>query len=164
MQVFVLFGLPGAGKTFIGKALQEHFNFHLYDGDIDLTAEMKEAIRTEAVFTNDMRDLFFKKVIKRALELQAKYDRLVIAQTFIKEKYREQLLGVIPGAKFILVHADERIRKERLAKRIEFPIAASYAMNMSGYFDTTLIEYSTINNNSEGTEEIRKQFSLLLSR
>lgn len=45
MQVIILFGLPGAGKTCVGKILEEYFNFYLYDGDIDLPDNIKDAIQ-----------------------------------------------------------------------------------------------------------------------
>jgi shikimate kinase len=36
MQLLVLFGLPGTGKTYVGKILEKDFGFFLHDGDTDL--------------------------------------------------------------------------------------------------------------------------------
>ena len=51
MSLIILFGLAGDGKTYVGKIFEKYFNYYFYDGDNDLTEEMKEAIKTKTVFT-----------------------------------------------------------------------------------------------------------------
>src|SRR6185436_10166319 len=100
MKVIILFGLPGAGKTFVGKILEDYFGFYRYDGDQDMSQSLKDAIVAEKV-TDEMRDEFFNTLIKSARVLIKKHEKLVISQTFIKEKYREQFLQEIPDAEFV---------------------------------------------------------------
>ncbi len=92
MSLIVVFGLPGSGKTFVGRVFEKYFGYYSYDGDNDLTEEMKVAIKTKTVFTDQMRDVFFEKLIGNIQELKFKHKKLIIAQTFIKEKYRVDLL------------------------------------------------------------------------
>ena len=103
MSLIILFGLPGTGKTYVGKIFEKYFDFYFYDGDNDLTEEMKEAIKVQKVFTNQMRDVFFEKLIKSILNLKFKHKKLAVAQTFIKDKYRVDLINKIPETKFILI-------------------------------------------------------------
>src|SRR5258708_172438 len=114
--MYILFGLPGSGKTFVGNVLQDYFNFHFYEGDTDITTEMKEAIHTKTVFTDEMRDGFFLNLIPNIKRLSQEHKHLVVSQMFIKEKYRTLLLQEIPEAKFILIETNETVRESRLKK------------------------------------------------
>src|SRR5580704_12915814 len=96
MKLFVFFGLPGTGKTYAGETAQEYFGFHVYDGDTDLTDELLDAFKNNKVVTDDMRDIFFLRLINSVKKLSVTYDKLIICQTFIKEKYRLQFLKEFP--------------------------------------------------------------------
>src|SRR5579859_1531112 len=114
MILYILFGLPGTGKTFIGKIFKQDFNFYFYDGDKDLPKDMKVAINSQSVITDAMRDIFFHNLIQSIKKARKKYKKIVVAQTFIKEKYRLLLLDEIPDAKFILIQTDTDVRELRL--------------------------------------------------
>ena len=164
MEIYVLFGLPGAGKTFVGNILQQHFGYYLYDGDISLPNNMKGAIQTKAVITDAMRDIFFQNIIKSSRQLKIKYKKIVVIQTFIKEKYRMQFLKEIPEARFILVQTKKTIREKRLMQRKEYPLDLKYARKMSLNFDTPQIDYDTISNDIDGETNIKQQLQLLLNK
>ncbi|MEK7522060.1 MAG: shikimate kinase [Patescibacteria group bacterium] len=157
MSLIILFGLPGTGKTYVGKIFEKYFNYYFYDGDNDLTEEMKEAIKTKTVFTDEMRDVFFKKLIGNIKELTKKHKKLVIAQTFIKEKYRVNLLKKIPEAKFILIETKKEIREKHLQERVDYPLDLEYARKMEVNFNEPTIDYSIIINNEDGEENIKRQ-------
>jgi len=72
MSLIILFGLPGTGKTYVGKIFEKYFDYHFYDGDNDLTEEMKEAIKVQRVFTDKMRDAYFKILISKIQDLNIK--------------------------------------------------------------------------------------------
>lgn len=162
MELYILFGLPGAGKTFVGKIFSEHFGFYFYEGDDDLTQEMKDAIVTKTPFTDAMRDVFFEKLIKNIKELHQKHKKIVVAQTFIKEKYRNLLLDAIPDAKFIFVQAEDTIRESRLLKRTEYPLDLEYSRNMKRMFELPEISHLQILNNANGVEKLTEEIGLLL--
>lgn len=162
MKMIVLFGLPGAGKTFVGRILKQSFGFYLYDGDLSLPKEMKLAITEKVPVTDEMRDLFFKKLIKQIKNL--KYPKIVITQTFIKEKHRQLFLKEVQRAKFILVQTSTDIREDRLSKRSDYPLDLEYARRMSLNFDTPKINYKIIDNNISGEESIRKQLQQYFSQ
>ncbi len=55
MPLIILFGTTGAGKTFIGRLLEKEFGYHFYDGDVDLTEEMKTALHSMQPINDAMR-------------------------------------------------------------------------------------------------------------
>ena len=162
MSLIILFGLPGTGKTYVGKILKEYFGFYFYDGDNDLTEEMIDAIKTKTVFTDQMRDRFFIILIKKIQSLKSKYQKLVVSQTFIKEKYRLQLLKKIPEAKFFLIKTKRFLREKRLIERKDYPLDLEYARKMVKNFETPKIDHKVIKNNKEGAKYIKKQIQQFL--
>src|SRR6266404_3166618 len=150
MKFFVFFGLPGVGKTFSANIAGKYFGYHLYDGDNDLTWEMQTVIEEQATITDDMRDIFFDKLIQSAKNLQKKYEKVIIHQTFIKEKYRQQFLEALPETRFILVKADIEIREKRLRERKTYPIDEDYARKMTLLFDKPNFLHTVLINNTEG--------------
>lgn len=162
MKLFVFFGLPGAGKSFVGTVAEKYFGYHVYDGDNDLTEELHIAFQNQAIVTDDMRDAFFKKLIQSVKELQQKFPKLIITQTFIKEKYREQFLHAFPDAQFVLVETDTKIREKRLAERTYYPLEETYARKMVQLFDDPRLTQGSIQNTSDGEERIKEQLKKIL--
>ena len=162
MSLIILFGLPGAGKTFIGKIFEKYFNYYFYDGDNDLTEEMKKAIKIKKVFTDRMRDVFFEKLIKKIQNLKSKHKKLAVAQTFIKEKYRVDLVNKIPETKFILIETKKNIREKRLVQRVDYPLDLEYARKMETNFDIPMINHLIIINDVDGVESIKKQIKMII--
>lgn len=158
--MFILFGLAGAGKTYIGTVLQKYYGFYLYDGDNDLTDEMKKALAEKRAFTDAMRDVFFQNLIQSVQKLQKIHTKLAIAQTCIKEKYRLQILQSFPAAKFILIKSKMDTRLLRLSKRKQYPFDKEYIRIMDANFEKPRIAHIVIENNKEGDAHIREQLHL----
>lgn len=164
MQLYILFGLPGAGKTFVGKIFQDHYGFYLYDGDDDLPVDMKQAIKNLSPITENMRDNFSNNIIQKTKQLIKTHNKIVIAQTFIKERHRKQFLKNFPQSEFILVKSDNTIRENRLIQRKEYPLDLKYARQMKTNFDEPQINYLTINNDIDGEENIKQQLQIILKK
>lgn len=162
MSLIILFGLPGTGKTYVGKVFEKYFDYYFYEGDNDLTPEMKASIKTKTVFTDQMRDVFFDILIKKIKKLNKKYQKLVVAQTFIKEKYRVNLLKKIPETEFILIETKTAIREKRLIDRKDYPLDLEYARKMEINFDKPIIGHLKIVNDQDGKESIKKQIQSML--
>jgi gluconate kinase len=161
MEILIVFGLPAAGKSFVGKILQDTFGFIYYDGDIDLTPAMKQAIISSSTITDSMRDEFFARLIISMQKLKDARKSFVVAQTFIKEKYRQQVVDIFPEARFILVETETGIREERLQKRND--LSLSYARKMCKNFDIPKLQHSTIINNSEGKTAVTEQLQQIVN-
>lgn len=161
MSLIILFGLPGTGKTYVGRVFEKYFNYYFYDGDNDLTEEMKNAIKTKTVFTNQMRDVFFKILTSKIQSLSKIHKNLIVAQTFIKEKYRVNLLKIIPKTKFILIETKKEIREKRLLQRTDYPLDLKYARIMDNNFEKPKIDHQIIFNYEKGEENIKAQINKL---
>lgn len=164
MAIFILFGLPGAGKTFTGNIFRKYFNFYFYDGDNELPKEIKQAIKNQTKITDTMRGVFFQKLIQKIKIIKLQHENIVIAQTFIKEKYRKMLLKKIKEASFILIQTDTPIRKSRLRNRKDYPLDIEYARNMVLNFEKPSLHHQLILNNKNGVSQIKKQIALILTK
>lgn len=162
-QLIITFGLPGAGKTYVGQILARERNYFFFDGDNVLTDAMKKAIATQTPFTDEIRDEFFTLLIAQINELVQEHKNLVVAQTFIKEKYREKVLQAFPQVQFILVQATDAIREKRLVERTDYPLDIEYSKTMVKNFEKPRIDHVIIENNEEGEAIIRKQIQKILS-
>src|SRR3989338_873499 len=156
-MMLILFGLPGAGKTYIGKLLEKEFGFFFYDGDSALTEEMKIAIKTKTPFTNNMRNMYFERLIKKIQTLTKKQKKLVVSQTFIKDRYRKNLLEKVPYALFFLIDTNTPLREERLKKRTDYPLDLSYTRRMVENFESPSVPHVIIDNSLEGENDLKKQ-------
>lgn len=159
--LIVLFGLPGAGKTYVGEVFRDRFDCFFYDGDENLSEEMKEFIAAKKEFTDKMRDDFFEELVVSVGQLIKKHRRLVVAQTFIKEKYRSNLAERFPEAKFVLIETDTKLRENRLAKRTDLVLDRDYARGMVLAFEPPRIEHFVMSNNTEGTGNVKRQIESL---
>lgn len=161
-QLFLTFGLPGAGKTYVAHVFEE-FGFFFHDGDDDLTEAMKIAIATQSPIDDTLRDAFFENIVHSIEHLRLQTPRLVVAQTFIKEKYRRRVLDHFPEARFVLVQADAVIRERRLTHRTHQALDLDYARRMTTIFEPPLILHNLILNNSDGRDHLRQQILALLT-
>jgi gluconate kinase len=159
--LYVAFGLPGAGKTFAAYVF-ERFGFFVHDGDDDLPPLMRATIEAAQPVTDSMRDEFFDRIIAHTAELWPRHPRLVVAQTFIKEKYRLRFLQSFPAAHFVLVQAAEDIRERRLSSRAIMRLDPSYARRMVTLFEPPAIPHQVIDNNADGDSHLERQIAALL--
>ncbi len=159
-MLLVLFGIPGSGKSFIGKLLHEEFRFYHYEADDDLMPEIKEAILKNQAVSESLREAYFEKVCTRIASLKAIHPNLVVTQTFTKEKDRKQILHHFPEAKFIWVQADFSVIYSRLAKRKHL-VRGSYGVFAKEQFEPPVISHWVLENNGE-VDKIRDQLNRIL--
>lgn len=162
MRIFVAYGLPGAGKTFIGNVLQNQFGYFHHEGDDDLTRAMKHAIGHKLPIHDDMRDAFFQNITSSISRLSKEHPQIVLTQTFIKQKYRDEFAQTFPSAKFIYIHAPWTIRKSRLLARIHYPLDITYAKKMDDFFDAPEKSHIRLDNSQNGYHHITHQLQMLL--
>jgi len=163
MPLIILFGPTGAGKTYVGKLLAKEFGYFFYDGDSDLTDEMKQALHSMQPINDQMRHRFITQLIRSIERLCYNHDKLVVAQTFIKDKYRRRLLKKLPQAKFILVQTKTSLRYRRRRERADYPWNETYVKTMDSLFEAPRIPYQTITNDSNGTNNLKADLRRLLS-
>lgn len=155
-----LYGLSGAGKNFVGGVLQESFGFTFYDGDLDLTDELRAAVRTQQPFTEAMRDRFYDIIETRIGELRRGNRFLALGQATFKERHRRQILAAYPDTIFVLVEADFQMRMTRLQRRSN-QVTTDYARRIDQFFEPPQHETFTIFNSGTRADVAAQCLALL---
>ena len=162
-NLLIFFGLPGAGKSYAARAIARKFKLSFHDGDNDLPESMRAAIAASAPLADALRDEFFAALIEHVRELREDGRALAVAQTFIKEKYRRQVLDAFPEARFILVEAQDEVREHRLAHRSTTArLDPAYARRMAVLFEPPEIAHEVLKNDVDGESEIIAQAAKML--
>jgi len=156
-----LFGLPAAGKNYVGQVLADEFGYTFYDGDLDLTDELRDAVRDGRPFTDAMRDRFYDTLVQRIAELRRDHADLAFCQATFKERHREQMAAAFPDVVFVLVAADEAVRLARLARGGN-PVTVEYAQRIAAFFEPPTHAHFVIRNEG-GREEVVGQLRRLLA-
>ena len=134
---FFLYGLPGCGKSFVGKKLAE-MGYRFEEGDAWLSADMRAALSRGEGFTPSMRDAYCDRCIERINaitdeEIHGQRRPLAVAQAMFKRKHRRRIHEKCPQISFIQVKCAEEERIKRLEARTE-GIDAELGMKMRADF------------------------------
>ena len=156
-----LFGLPAAGKNYVGEVLAEAFGYTFYDGDLDLTDELRDAVREGRPFTDPMRDRLYAALVERIAALRRDNADLAFCQATFKERHRAQMADAFPDVVFVLVEADEAVRLARLARGGN-PVTVDYAQRIAAFFEPPQHPHFVIHNDG-GREEVVAQLRSLLA-
>lgn len=148
MALLFVFGIPGAGKSFVGRILHHEYQFFHYEADEDLTPAMIEAIQHERVFTDVMRHDYFDLVIQKTQALCAHNKNVVVTQALIKETNRQQISLSLPEAQFIHVTAAISNINERLKIRNNW-VSIEYANKIRAIFEPPTMPHIIIDNNRD---------------
>lgn len=142
VHLWIFFGQSGAGKSFVGRVCAEEFGFEAYDGDRDLTPEMRRAVREHRVFTAEMRAAFTTvlscKIRERLLEIagaQNPSPGLAVSQGLFKIRDRNQLQGDLPNARLFWVRASAELIEARLQTRTDHVASSAYARLVNSGFE-----------------------------
>ena len=156
-----LFGLPAAGKNYVGQVLADEFGYTFYDGDLDLTDELRHAVRDGQPFTDPMRDRFYTALIERIATLRRDHADLAFCQATFKERHRAQIAAAFPDVVYVLVQADEAVRLARLAHGGN-PVTVAYAQRIAAFFEPPHHPHVIIRNEG-GRDEVVEQLWRLLA-
>ncbi len=161
-MIIIIFGPAASGKTYVGKVLNENFNFHYEDADQWLPEEMRIFIKQRKIFSLKMLEDFTKIIIANIKKLSKTYPNLIISQALYRQKNREQIQQYfsLKPIKFIEIVANDKIIHQRLHSRDDW-VNADYANDISVFFES-MPNVQVIENNSYGAQSIIKQFKNIL--
>ncbi|KJG37416.1 hypothetical protein UA32_12975 [Photobacterium angustum] len=117
-SVLFLFGLSGAGKSYVGDVIGAHDDWFVYHADDDLTDDMREVIGANKPFTDEMRDDFFIRISQKVNHFRTLYPRVVVTQGAYKKQHRDFLRQNITDIDMIYVTATDSLIHQRLEYRI----------------------------------------------
>ncbi|MBV1914215.1 MAG: hypothetical protein KUG72_02450 [Pseudomonadales bacterium] len=161
-SIIFLFGLSGAGKSYVGNLIGELDDWYVYHADDDLTDEMLLALKEQRPFTESMRDDFFPVVAQRLLALSRKHKRIVVTQGVYKQRHRDYMMTAIPEMEMLCVDASNPFIEQRLGNRAK-GISNASAEALRRDFELPDRETKVITNQS-GPSEVVQQLNDYYSR
>lgn len=122
-MIYVLFGPPGVGKTYIGGLLAKHLNWNFFDADtIYLNDDELRYLLAMGKYDQKARDKFVSKLTLTVQYMLAKNEGkdLVIAEAFTKEKNRAEFMKNFDNQiSYIMIHASRDLALERTRARMK---------------------------------------------
>jgi gluconate kinase len=162
MQIF-LFGCPGSGKSFVGKILQDDFDFFFYDGDELLTIEMKQSIEAARPLSDSLATQLIQLQNDKFNQLKTKYQKLAVSQPLLERRAQERFAKeLFPDAIFIKVDAPKALVNQRLEERGGHFINVEIANKIIVPFEEPEIVHKTLHND-EGKQKIINQLKKVLN-
>ncbi|MDO8907684.1 MAG: AAA family ATPase [Pseudohongiella sp.] len=131
--VLFLFGLSGAGKSYVGDLISVHTGWPVYHADIDITPQMRQALADARPFTDAMRDDYFARLPGYIQAHRQAGLPLIVTQGAYKRRHRNELKTRIPGLEPIWVDAPPELIIQRLEQRGQGIRAASAAALFSDF-------------------------------
>ncbi|MGB7784849.1 MAG: NADP-dependent phosphogluconate dehydrogenase [Salinimicrobium sp.] len=117
MQVYVVMGVSGVGKTTIGKMLAERLQVPFYDADDFHSQANVKLMREGKPLKDNHRQAWLEELAKNIREWH-KDKGAVLACSALKKKYREQLSSIPEeDLTWIFLHSEYEVIYERIASR-----------------------------------------------
>jgi gluconate kinase len=159
--LLILFGLPGAGKSFVGELLRDEFGFHLHEADDDIPDDYRRLVQAGHVVGDDRRDDYHRRLLIRIAALAAEHPKLAVAVPLLRQKHRDWLRARFPAAHFILVTCDPKQWEARLAGR-HHTVNAGYARKVLPLYEPPALPHVVLDNTGDGTDSLRAQLVQIL--
>ena len=116
MQAIVLMGVSGCGKTTIGNLLAADGSWHFIEGDDLHPASNREKMASGTPLTDDDRWPWLEKIAAVMTERIGKGERIIVACSALKAKYRKVLRSA-GDVLFIHLDGSKEVVAERLKSR-----------------------------------------------
>ena len=164
-MIVFLFGLPGVGKTYIGRLMEQESGAYYWDGDEALTEEMKLAVRHEQPFTRQMTTELSSTIINKIKELKKNNPFIIVSQAMLRESDRQLFRAEFDDLRFIYVRCEQEQTSLRIAQRDDF-VTVSYFNRLIIAFEPHRKDaesYPTIDNYEKTDEQLIKAFNQLIT-
>ena len=168
-MIYVLFGPPGVGKTYIGGLLAKDKAWHFFDADtIYLNDDELRYLLASGRYDQKVRDKFVHKLIMTVQHMLAvEGDRdIVIAEAFTKEKNRDEFMRFFDGqVQYIMVHSSRDLAFQRMRSRM---IKEDHVVDENVFefvwdeFEVPTIPHKILRNVEKSNAEIIEEFNNLI--
>jgi len=118
VQLFVVMGVSGSGKTTVGQALAVRLDCPFYDGDNFHPAENVAKMASGTPLNDADRAPWLARLAALLAEHEARGETAVLACSALKQTYREQL-RVSPAVQFIYLAGSFDLIWQRMTERTE---------------------------------------------
>src|SRR6056297_3452227 len=119
MQVYIVMGVSGVGKTTIGKLLAQNLGLPFFDAD-DFHSPQNIIRMKEGIPLEDKDRKAWLHTLAEKISLWHRSTGAVLACSALKEEYRQKLSSIPPeNLVWIFLHADYELILQRLNDRKE---------------------------------------------
>jgi len=160
-MIYVLFGPPAVGKTYIGRLLSKKTGTNFFDADKQISKNETILLKS-GEYNQKNRDSFITKLQKKVYELSQKYKELIIAEAFTIESNRIDFKNYFKSkVLFINIEAPRAVAKKRAIKRLK---EKPHIINIELFnffwkvFEKPQIEHNVINNYQKKDSDLIKEF------
>jgi len=161
-QLIILFGLPGAGKSYAGRLLRDVFGCHFHEADDDIPADYRALVAAGRVVSEARRDAYHRALLDRLAALRAQHPRLAVAVPLLRDRHRRWIAERFPDALFLLVESAPGTWAARLAARAH-TVGLDYARVVSALYEPPTIPHHRLDNTPDGPASLQAQLAQLLS-
>ncbi len=162
-MLLILFGLPGAGKSFAGQILSTDFGFTFHEADDDIPDDYRQQVLAGQVVGEPRRDAYHRQLIERIAELQTVHPRLAVAAPLLRDRHRQWIQERFPQAAFVLVTCDPQAWQARLAARTH-TISLEYAQKVASMNEPVTVPYMALDDSADGADGLRQQITEVLEK
>jgi gluconate kinase len=163
-MLLILFGLPGAGKSFAGRLLRDRFGFFFHEADDDIPDDYKRDVAAGQVVDDVRRDAYHRHLLDRLAELLAAHPRLAVAVPLLRDRHRRWIQERFPESIFILVRCDPSRWRARLDSRPTHTVGLDYAQKILSLYEPPTIPHTILDDTADGPAEIERQLGVLIDR
>jgi len=160
-MLIYLYGLPGAGKNFIGEVYKNKFNFHFQDADEYLPKKMKNKLKRGEHFTVEDVKGYHYIIANKIYKLKKKYKNLVISQASLFIEHRQIIKDKNPLVEFIYINSDRNTIMNRLNHRKGY-VTQKYMLYLEKYLEIDENNYFINNKSNDNIDSIVKQIFKIL--
>ena len=161
--LLILFGLPGAGKSFAGQLLSAEFDFTFHEADEDIPTDYRQRVIAGQVVGEAMRDAYHRHLIERMAGLWNAHPRLAVAAPLLRDRHRIWIYERFPRAVFVQVQCNSQTWQARLQARTH-TISLEYALKVASLNEPVTVPHGVLENSREAASEVRAQLARLLDQ
>lgn len=168
-MIYVLFGPPGVGKTYIGGLLAKEMDWHFFDADsIYMNDDGLRYLLASGNYDQKVRDKFVTKLMMTVEHMLVQYPgkNLIIAEAFTKEKNRREFLRHFDEqVMYVMIHTSRELalKRMRLRKQREEHVVDERIFEFVwDEFETPQIPHLTLQNVDKTDRQIMSELKSLL--
>jgi carbohydrate kinase (thermoresistant glucokinase family) len=117
VQVIILMGVSGAGKTTVGQILADRLSWKFYDADDFHSEENKRKMNSAIPLTDEDRVAWLDSLSSHIASCMDNKNPIVLACSALRKIHRNKLAGSRDGIFFVYLSGDMELIKGRLLLR-----------------------------------------------